>query len=117
MGPRREVVLPAEPAIGKPYVDSLALALRNRGFRVHLAAQRGPKKMRALPHAGLARPADGEEHGKVWLLRGPWNDRWASLHHAFTGEGAEDDHVVDAAAILYNTFNQALKIERIRWDQ
>lgn len=131
-----EIVLPSEPATGRNYVEDLAKDLRQAGYTVHLAPQRGPKRQRALPHASAAaahcgacqrlivpvearelfvtlgvcrceRP-DGDGRGKVELAMAPGKtELFASRHNAFTGLPGGADDLVDAAAIAYNAMSSA----------
>lgn len=94
-----EVVLPDEPAIGKMAIGAIERMLQRHGFTVIVAPQKGSKRMRALGHAGRARPASGETAGKVRFLHGPWNNRSARQHHEFDGLEGKPDDIVDAKAI------------------
>lgn len=125
-----EVILPDEPAIGKVFAVQLSDELRSEGFTVHLAPQRGPKRSRALAHAGLAAarcerchqllvPEDAAEvfksqglcscpepagsgYGSVEIVRGAWNEPFTRQHQGFTGEPGGKDDIVDAGAVTFN---------------
>lgn len=126
-----EIVIPSEVAIGKLFSDQLVDLLRAADYTVHLTPQRGPKRSRALAHAAAAAaicttchhlivPDDsldlfrsqgvckcaepgGAGYGRVELAMEPEKaERFATVHHGFTGEEGGDDDVVDAAAITYN---------------
>lgn len=126
-----EIILPLEPAIGKNYAEGLKADLVQAGYTCHLAPQQGPKRQRALPHAGAAAahcrrcrqlvvPEDaaelfaslgvcrcpqpeGDGHGLVELaMTAAKADLFVARHHAFTGLPGGRDDLVDAASICYN---------------
>lgn len=98
-----EQIIPIDPATGKIASEDIAAALRAEGFRVETVTPRDSKRGRALPHAGFVRPKIEGAPPRGRLLKGPWNDRFIEVHHAFTGlQEGEDDHLVDCTSDVFN---------------
>jgi hypothetical protein len=125
-----EQVIPLEPAVGKLAAERIGRQLTAEGFTVHYFPQRGPKRSRALGHAGhasatceacggLVVPPDavamfktrglcscpvpvGPGYGKCYILARPFADVFLRRHHAFTGADGEDDHLVDASSACFS---------------
>lgn len=95
------VILPAEPAAaGKIFTTRIQLRLENEGFTVVIVPTSGAKYVRAMPHAGAARPKNDGTMGRCHVLPGPWNENFQERHHKFDGVTKPLD-LVDATAHLF----------------
>lgn len=95
-GPGVKVRGPQDPAAaGKS--DAVAFRKLLEGFTVKTEPVSGDKVMRAGPASSLAHPkSTGGQHGRIKVLRGPWNEEFLSELESFP-HGAHDD-IVDAFA-------------------
>lgn len=100
-----EVVIPQDPGpAGKILAAAWQQQLEAEGFHVvtHvMGAAAGSKRARALPHAGAAKPPEGELLGRCQILRGAWNDAFAEQHHRFDGINGQMDRV-DSSSDAFN---------------
>ena len=104
-----DIVLPKEPATAKGWILGLANKLRDLGFnlgqepytQIHIVSTMGSKRSRFMGLAGASKPAEADQLGRVYFLRGGWNDWVAEEFHLFDGEKGNLD-VGDAAAYGFN---------------
>jgi predicted phage terminase large subunit-like protein len=74
-------------------------------FDTEAIRPQGDKLTRAKP---LARAAS---QGRVFLVRGAWNDTYLSALHTFDGLGGEGADIVDASSGAYNCLTDALPLD------
>lgn len=90
------IIIPQDPgsagkSVAERYVSDVVPQ-----YAVKVIHHTGDKLVRALPFFAAC------EHGKVYMLRGPWNDKFIDECVSFTGEDGNTDDQVDAASQYYN---------------
>jgi phage terminase large subunit-like protein len=90
---------PQDPAQGG-VVDATAFRKLLEGFIVRTAPVSGNKVLRAGPASSMATPLPGSNHGRIRVLRGPWNEAFFAELEAFP-EGGKDD-IVDTLSDLHD---------------
>jgi predicted phage terminase large subunit-like protein len=78
---------------GSAFVQELRLLPAARGVAFKAVNERGDKFTRALAWAARA------EEGRVFLIRGGWNDALIAEMLKFTGQGKEEDDQIDAISV------------------
>lgn len=98
-GPEVRIRGPEDPAAAG-VADATAFVKMLVGFTVRTAKVSGNKVLRAGPASSMAEPLPGAKHGRIKVLRAPWNDEFFGELEAFP-EGGHDD-IVDVLSDLFD---------------
>lgn len=84
---------------------------RLSGYRVRAHRETGPKLTRFYPFSSQAEPLEGNQHGNVSIVRGPWNEAYFSSLEAFDGDknNGEKDDPVDATSGAFGELTRMIR--------